>query len=152
MIVSIYDYKAKLFHYFEVPGQYDRSTRYRALNQKPQGSKELGGIGYAPEALGIPLPSGARQVGTGKEARGMVGFDPRGPRAAVPMAPSSPSTWEENRVGMLGGMTSTGATDVVEVQTRSTPFVQVVAAACVASIVGVVVNRALSKRKRGRRG
>lgn len=157
MIVSCYDYRLKLWHYYEVPGTYDRSTRYRALTQKPQGSRELGGIGYAPEALGVPLPPGARQVGTGREARGIVAFDPRPASAAlgtmsVPMTPSMPSQWEETMagasVGTLGGM---GATDVVEVQTRSTPFIQVVAASSIAAVVGVIVTRALSKKKRGAR-
>lgn len=153
MIVSVYSYTKKMFDYYEVPGAYDRSTRYRALTQKPQGSPQMGGVGYAPEALGVPLPPGARQVGTGKEARGIVAFDPRpvSARTPVAMSPSSPSTWEESVAGFGGpGLHGVGATDVVEVQTRSTPFVQVVAASSIAAVVGVIVTRALSKKKRGR--
>lgn len=135
MIFSVFDHHARQFDYYEAPGTSrnygSRGTKYRALTQPVQG---LGGIGYAPESLALPLPENARRVGRGPSARGIVATVPRdvasaslnglGDSAPLPGAPVAPET----------------------IVVRSS-FSQMVAAACIAAVVGVCVQRMLGSKK-----
>lgn len=148
MIFSVYNYAARVYDYYEAPGtsaDYGlRGTKYRPLSQPPQGplsgvgDVSIGPIGFAPESLALPLPRNARRVGTGQEARGVV---------AVSMPhPEYPARYEEHG-GTISGLSGFGdvpPAPVEEVKVQGVSFGHVVAAACVASVVGVVVQRLLS--------
>jgi hypothetical protein len=154
MIFSVFDHHAKRFDYFEAPGTSvvfgARGTKYRALNQPPQGplasSMGLGGrgaasgdrvnIGFAPEALAMELPANARQVGRGSDARGIIAVQDVVPRGFV--SPTLNGTvWGLD--GHLGEVPFGEEPTVI----AKTPFAQIVTAACVAAVVGVVVQKLL---------
>ena len=103
MMFSVWNYPARQYDYYQSPGNsknYDaRGTKYRALNQPPQGPLEseifsgvgsMGGaraqgapgrrvaIGFAPEALAMKLPAQAQYVGSGSDARGVIATKPAG--------------------------------------------------------------------------
>jgi hypothetical protein len=136
MIFSIFDHNARCFDYYEAPGTSktygSRGTKYRAPTQPPQGSPQLGGIGYAPEALALPLPAGARQVGRGTQARGVIAVKAVRAQAA------------QSTVSGLGA-SGLGANEVVVEETvrQHQSFKHTLAAACVAAVVGVLVQRML---------
>ncbi len=183
MIFSVFDPFSRAFNYYEAPGNSNnygaRGTKYRQLHGKPQGPKgtlgdgsgrSIGPIGFAPEALGVALPANAKQVGRGREARGIV--------AVVAPQPEYPSRYEEHGgtitgVGGLGAMaalsgghttrpggprggkvrTSLNLGDAASAPSPTDPsivvtptpisFGNVVVAACIASVVGVVVQKML---------
>lgn len=147
MIFSVFDHHSRRWHYYEAPGTAvnygSRGTKYRAPTQPPQGSPTMGAIGFAPESLGVPLPSNARRVGSGAFARGLV--------AAVPFRVGSNGLNGLNGVdvGSLGSLGSVVVGTDAPVQPGQTAvivkatFGQTIAAACVAAVVGVLVQRAL---------
>ncbi len=155
MIFSVFDPYSRAYNYYEAPGtsrNYGaRGTKYRPLHGHPQGPKgalgdgsgrSIGPIGFAPEALGVALPPNAKQVGRGKEARGII--------AVVAPQPEYPSRYEEHggtitglRGGAMGALNGLGATDDITVTAAPVSFGHVVVAACIASVVGVVVQKML---------
>lgn len=66
MIFSVYDYATKLYAYYEAEKTLPASGWFR----RPGGSSVRGM--YAPEAIAAELPSGARYVGSGTTARGVI--------------------------------------------------------------------------------
>lgn len=150
MIFSVYNYASRSYDYYEGMGtsaDYKlRGTRYRPLIQQPQGPLSgvgdvtIGPIGFAPEALALPLPKNVRRVGQGQQPRGVIAVD-------VPR-PEYPSRYEE-RGGTISGLNGLGdaptALPVVDVKAEPISFGHVVAAACIASVVGVVVQRTLNE-------
>lgn len=141
MIFSVFDHNTRSFDYFEAPGtsvNYGaRGTRYRAPTQKP-----INGLGYMPESLALPLPPNARHVGSGSKAKGIIAT--RGEvRLETALAGLSGAD------GVVAIATDALAEPGESVVLLKSPFAQTVAAACVAAVVGVVVQRALApKRKR----
>jgi len=133
---SIYNPTARCYDYYVGAGTSahygSRGTKYRAPIMGPQGSAQLGIVGFQPEALALPLPAGAQKVGRGAEARGIIAVRAR---RNVPLTSSASSS-----VNGLGGL---GDADVTEVAVQPVGFGRVVAAACIASIVGVFVQKAL---------
>lgn len=139
MIFSVFDHHGRCFNYYEAPGTSknygSRGTKYRAPTQPPQGPPQLSGagrnigpIGFAPESLALPLPSNARQIGRGQQARGIIA-----------------TIRSESRDRGLGDATTpTGVSPgVVEVNVPRYPFGTTLAAACIAAVVGVLVQRML---------
>ena len=141
MIFSVFDHNARCFDYYEAPGtsaNYGaRGTKYRALTQGVQGPAVSGGlagggaarvqaIGFAPESLCLPLPSNAMPVGRGEQARGIIACVPSRSMAGL---------------GATDVSVTTG-TDKVVVETQHS-FGKIVVAACVAGVVGVLVQKAL---------
>ncbi len=148
MIFSVFNDNARCWEYFEAPGtsaDYGaRGTKYRPLNGRPSGPPRglagaagggIGPIGFTPEALAMKLPPNVRRVGSGDVAHGVVAV--RGHN----MRPASPSRWEEDggTINGLGGLGEDTASAVVE----GIPLSKVVFAACVASVVGVIVQKIL---------
>ncbi len=138
MIFSVFDHNARCFDYYEAPGTSanygSRGTKHRPLTQAPQGA--LGGvgpIGFAPEALALPLPASARPVGRGEQARGII--------AVVPRGSSQLHGFGGEPVLVAPGLS--GALGEAEEPRSGVSLGQVIVAACVASVVGVVVQRAL---------
>lgn len=127
-------------------------------------------IGFAPEALAIKLPSNARRVGSGSAARGVIAvvsgsmnalgaihhapyaerFQGARPRMHdTEIRPAYPNRYEEEG-GTYNGVDGLGADVDVAPEQRviaTTPFAQIVLAASIAAIVGVVVQRMLNKWK-----
>lgn len=151
MIFSVYDSNARRFDYYEAPGHSAnygaRGTKYRALTQAPQGLSGASGgqyVGFAPEALVMPLPANAMPVGHGDEARGVIADVRRGGYVG-----------EYAGAGSFGGLGSFDGLGEGEptppppavVAAPGVSFGQVIAAACVASIVGVLVQRAMNKKR-----
>lgn len=65
-LYSVFDYHRQVFDYYEGPSKPLPATgKYRAPTKKQS-------LGIVPEAFAAPLPAGARKVGEGKEARGVV--------------------------------------------------------------------------------
>lgn len=182
MIFSVFDHDARCYDYYEAPGtaaSYGaRGTKYRALTQGVQGPRVsgLGGpsggitpIGFAPEALALALPSSARLVGRGSEARGVIAVAGRGgsygsseASRMSSMWPASPGRFEEeggtinafvNGLALgtydmagLGADEPTAAPVApvpVVVEAAPYPFGKVVAAAVIATLVGIGVQRLL---------
>lgn len=150
MIFSVYDSNARRFDYYEAPGyaaNYGaRGTKYRPLTQPPQGGLAGAGgqyVGFAPEALTMSLPSNAVPVGHGSEARGIVADVQRG---------GYTGEYAGVGAGSFGGLSGLGEGEQPQpppavVAAPGVSFGQVVAAACVASIVGVLVQRAMNKKR-----
>lgn len=165
MIFSVFDQNARVYDYFEATGTSadygSRGTKYRPLNAPPQGplASSMSGmngariqappgervaIGFAPEALALPLPKNARKVGRGSKARGVI---------AVPMPTKSADPWydEGGRSASVHGLAGLGeersdqpaTAPAAVVVTTETPFGKVIAAACIASVVGVFVQKVL---------
>jgi len=165
VIFSVFDPNARRFDYYEAPGHAAnygaRGTKYRALTQPPQGglagpSGRAGpgggggaqAVGFAPEALAMRLPHSAMLVGHGDEARGIIaeawGHSGGGFSGAV-----------DGYMGGYGvdlGLAGLGEGEAPPpppvVAASGVSFGQVIVAACVASIVGVIVQRAFIKKKR----
>lgn len=153
MIFSVYDYASRAYDYYEAPGTSAtyglRGTKYRPLIQKPQGplsgvgDTSIGPIGFAPEALALPLPRNAQRVGRGQEPRGVIAVN-------LPH-PEYPARYEEHG-GTISGLAGFGdvpvpepaSAPVADVKVEPVSFGHVVVAACVASVVGVIVQRLLS--------
>ncbi len=154
---SVFNYETKKFDYYEAPGTSStygaRGTKYRPLSQAPSGppSSGLGGsgggiglIGFAPEALGISLPRDARRVGSGNLAQGVVanrGSRGSGASLASYNGPVGAVTLGHFSLGDAAVEPTTSAPIVVKDPGIS--FGKVIGAACIASIVGVIVQRAL---------
>ncbi len=167
MIFSVFDHNARCFDYYEAPGtsaNYGaRGTKYRPLTQGPQGplaaSMGLAGtpgdrvcVGFSPESLAMLLPANARPVGRGDQAKGIVAVVSRSQSRSV-------STAGYDSVAGFGGLGSFDGLGVVAaigselgedapVPTSvagETSFGRIIAAACVASVVGVVVQKLLKK-------
>lgn len=170
MIFSVWNHANRNYDYFKAPGNSAnygaRGTKYRPLNQPPQGPFEsqlvgygaagMGGarvqgppgrriaIGFTPEALALPLPLGAQRVGSGNEARGVIATQ----RSNVNARAQGEGRYAD--VSGLGGLGEDGKTPDAEpppppaiATARGVPFTQVVGAAVIASIVGVVVQKLL---------
>lgn len=159
MICSVYDPARRIYTYYQCPGTPRdngvKGTKFRMPNRPPELSPGLGAqatIGYAPEALALVLPPGAVPVGTGTRPKGVIAVRPgedlsaalyadqggsgpalRGEIAGFGEAPAAPVT-------LPSPAATTPEPVTVEVKTN---FAQVVFAACVASVVGVMVQRAL---------
>ena len=138
-VFSVFDPYARKYNYFAGPGNSAnygaRGTKFRALTQQPSGNKEMGPIGFAPEALALALPSTVRRVGSGFEARGIV---------AVPSVGASVGGL--GRVPVLVAPTlglGLGPTLVDDVVVVKSSFGAMVAAAAIAAVVGAVVTRML---------
>lgn len=148
MIFSVFDHNARCFDYYEAPGTAAdfgaRGTKYRPLTQGPQGpaAKDLGlagarpgervVVGFSPEALAMPLPANARFVGRGDEARGVIAVVRR-----------SQGVHMQAGYDAIDGLGSSPPENAIVCATTPTPFTRVVAAACIAAVVGVLVQRAL---------
>lgn len=149
MIFSVFDPHRRCFDYYEAPGtavNYGaRGTKYRPLSGKPDLSGPVNGerlvVGYAAESLAMPLPQGARRVGSGNQARGLMAVVRGGARA-----------------GYGGGVSGSGGLAGVDVGDTGEPFPpppvapggvtfgQAIAASCVAAVVGVFVQKLLKDK------
>lgn len=142
MICSVYDTHRRCYDYYEVPGTAKdygaRGQKYRPPTQAVQGNKTVGAIGYAPEALAMPLPQNAQHVGTGTMARGIIC---RGGTQALARLGSMPVNLTDRALTGLGGLDGLGAVE----PTQERDWTQIVAAAAVAGVVGVLVQRMLKK-------
>lgn len=67
MIYSIWDQAKRRYDYFEAPGAVDRET-----SAPRPGHLRDQALGVSPERAAWPLPAGARPVGSGNYARGMI--------------------------------------------------------------------------------
>jgi hypothetical protein len=150
MICSVYDPHRRCYDYFEVPGTAKdygaRGQKYRYPTQAPQGNQTVGLIGFAPEALAMPLPSAAQPVGSGDVARGVICVVGR----------------QQGLGGMPGNLTLQTLTGLgsdaptapqvvsnIERQAEATKhWGQVIGTAVVAGVVGVVVQQLLQPKKR----
>ncbi len=151
MIFSVFDPHTRSYDYFEAPGtavNYGaRGTKYRPLSGAPQGGG-TGLVGFAPEALALTLPSNARSIGRGPTARGIIAVQHRQPQQQQQQQPQQQSQGQQT-VELSGVPSAVVASlGLGEVPTEAPtppryPFGQVLAAACVASIVGVLVQKAL---------
>lgn len=161
MIFSVFNDHSRDWQYFEGPGTSanygSRGTKYRPLHGRPSGPSNLGGssrglgpIGFVAESLAVPLPSNVRPIGRGTVARGIVAVVPR-----TGVRPAYPAQWEEwagntppsGRLEGLAGTDGTDGTDGSDVPagtgSAGIPLSKVIVAACVASVVGVIVQRML---------
>ncbi len=135
MIFSVYDHNSRCFNYFEAPGTgatYGvQGTKYRQLSQQP-----LSGLGFAPEALVPPLPVSARPIGRGTVARGIMARM----GGSEGLGDYTPPTLIAPVLGGLGE-----APAVCPPCDDGPKFMDMVAAASIAAVVGVVVQRAMKK-------
>jgi hypothetical protein len=145
MICSVYDSQRRIYTYYQCPGtarDYGaRGTKFRIPNRPPEPSPGLGAsatIGFAPDALAIVLPEGARPIGTGTHAKGVIAV-PQGGDIVDSLLTQQGGGGPALR-GALAGLGDTVVDEKIEVKSN---LGQVVFAACVASIVGVFVQRAL---------
>lgn len=149
MICSVYDTHRRCYDYYEVPGTAkdygSRGQKYRAPTQSPQGSTACGAIGFAPEALALPLPTNAQHVGTGEHAKGIICTP--GNRALAPLGAVMPMNVTDLALTGLAGL---GETQIVEVEKKHS-WSHIIAAAAVAGTVGVLVQRALGAGAKKRR-
>lgn len=67
MLYSVYNYGTKLYDYYAVNGG-GRSAHAPA----PQRARGASAMGATPEQAAWKLPAGARHVGSGEEARGLI--------------------------------------------------------------------------------
>jgi hypothetical protein len=156
VIFSVWDVNARVYDYFEAPGtsaDYGaRGTKYRALRGAPSGPPPglggftaIGPIGFTPDSLAMPLPSNVRQVGRGKDARGVIAVHARGVGDYVAIDNLADYVAVDN-LGLAGfGDVGEDPPVPVAVDPGGISFGQVVAASVVASVVGVFVQRALKK-------
>lgn len=159
MIFSVFNDNARCWEYFEAPGtsaNYGaRGTKYRPLNGRPSGPPRgglggggsgIGPIGFTPESLAMALPSSARPVGHGSEARGVIAVVPKSG-----IRPAHPAQWDEwqgqgrDPSGVVNGLgaADSAADSAPPVQEEGIPLSKIVFAACVASVVGVIVQKIL---------
>jgi len=156
MIFSVFNDQAREWQYFEGPGTSadygSRGTKYRPLHGRPSGPSNLGGssrglgpIGFVAESLAVPLPSNVRPIGRGTVARGIVAVVPR-----TGIRPAYPAQWEEwtgntPPSGRLDGRVEglAGTEETVTAVPTGIPLSKVIVAACVASVVGVIVQKML---------
>jgi len=150
MICSVYDSQRRIYTYYECPGvarDYGaRGTKFRMPNRPPEPSPGLGTsatIGFSPDALAIVLPQGAQPVGTGTRAKGVIAV-PQGGDIVDSMLTQQGGGGPALRGALagLGESAPTQAPDQTKIEIRSS-LGQVIFAACVASIVGAFVQRAL---------
>jgi hypothetical protein len=151
MICSVYDPHRRCYDYYEVPGTSKdygaRGTKYRPPTQGPQGSK-LGAIGFAPEALALPLPQPAQHVGSGDLAKGIICTLPGGGAmqkanlGSMPVDVTDRSLTGTQSMYALSGL---GETTIIEKE-KPHSWEHVIGAAVVAGVVGVVVQKLLKAK------
>lgn len=145
---SVFDPYSRSFTYYECAGNSatfkSRGTFYRALTKRPSGNKEVGLIGFTPEALALPLPGGCRAVGQGTEAKGIIAWIPSEPHLVAPVLGRGVDGVDG--LGGLGDATlTTPSGETLKVETNVGAMV---AAASIAAVVGAIVTSALKKKKR----
>lgn len=137
MICSVYDTHRRCYDYYEVPGTAKdygaRGQKYRPPTQPLQGNRTVGAIGFAPEALAMPLPSSAQHVGTGTMAKGIICTGGNRALAALGAIPADVTD---------RSLTGLGETTVIE-REKPHSWGHVVAAAVVAGVAGVLVQKML---------
>lgn len=154
MICSVYDPSRRIYSYYDCVGTARdhgiTGTKFRKPNRAPDMCPGLGvqaTIGFAPEALAFILPPGAQPVGSGTRPRGVIAVRAGGDPAAAMFADQGGSG-PALRGGILAGFGDVGeavvlpTTPPVEIGIRP-KLGQVVLAACVASVVGVFVQKVL---------
>ena len=156
MICSVYDSSRRIYTYYECAGTPRdhgvTGTKFRQPNRAPDPCPRLGAaktIGFSPEALAFVLPPGAQPVGTGTRPRGVIAVRAGGDPVAAMFADKGGSGPALR--GALAGIGDFG--DVGEPVTLPTKppieievkqnLTQTVLAACVAGVVGVLVQRVL---------
>lgn len=153
MICSVYDPHRRCYDYYEVPGTSKdygaRGTKYRPPTQPPQGSK-LGAIGFAPEALALPLPQPAQHVGSGDLARGIICVLPPGgvqkpSLGSMPVNLTDRSLTGTQSLYALNGLDGLGETTIIEKE-RPHSWEHVIGAAVVAGVVGVLVQKFMKSK------
>lgn len=143
MICSVYDPQRRIFSYYECPGTARehgiQGTKYRPPNRAPDKSNALGtAIGLVPEALAVVLPPGAQPIGTGTRAKGVIAV-----RHGGDVFDALVNQTGGSGPALRGTLSGLGEEPPVPPPPPATSFTQVVAAACIASIVGVLVQKAL---------
>lgn len=151
MICSVYDSARRIYTYYECPGPARAhgvtGTKFRAPNRPPEMSPSLGAnatIGFTPDALALVLPPGATPIGTGTRPRGVIAVTAGGNPLKAFMADKGGSG-----PALRGALAGLGEAPTVlptnpptQIEVKSN-LAQVVFAACVASVVGVMVQKAL---------
>lgn len=153
MICSVYDPARRIYSYYDCPGTARDhgivGTKFRAPNRPPEMCPGLGAqvsIGFSPEALAFVLPPGAQPIGTGTRPQGVIAVRAGGDPVAAMLADKGGSGPALR--GALAGLGDIGepvtlpTTPPTEIEVKSN-LGQVVFAACVASVVGVVVQKVL---------
>lgn len=156
MICSVYDPSRRVYSYYECAGTPRdhgvTGTKFRKPNRPPDPCPGLGAqatIGFTPEALAFVLPPGAQPIGTGTRPRGVIAVRAGGDPVAAMFADQGGSgpALRGAMEGALAGIGDVGepvtlpTNPPVEVEVK-TNLGQTVLAACVAGIVGVLVQRA----------
>lgn len=150
MICSVYDPSRRIYSYYECPGTPREhgitGTKFRAPNRLPDPCHALGAnvtIGYAPEALAFVLPAGAQPIGTGTRPRGVIAVRAGGDPIAAMFADkggSGPAL--RGHLAGIGEPTTLPTNPPIEIEVKPN-LGQAVLAACVAGVVGVLVQKAL---------
>lgn len=68
MIYSVFNYHKKQYDYFEAAGSISPVAKMR----KPKGSFSKRADAFGPQSLAVAVPVGARKVGSGPEAKGLI--------------------------------------------------------------------------------
>jgi hypothetical protein len=153
MICSVYDSARRIYTYYECPGSARDNgvtgTKFRKPNRPPELSPGLGAnatIGFCPDALALVLPPGATPIGTGTRPKGVIAVRAGGDPLKAFMADKGGSGPALR--GALAGLGTVGDTITLPTDPPTEIDVkpnlgQVVFAACVASVVGAIVQRVL---------
>lgn len=157
MICSVYDPARRIYSYYDCPGTARDhgivGTKFRKPNRPPEMCPGLGAqvtIGFSPEALAFVLPQGAQPIGTGTRPQGVIAVRAGGDPSAAMYAdqggsgPALRGALEAALAGIgdVGEPVTLPTNPPTEVEVKSN-LGQVVFAACVASVVGVVVQKVL---------
>lgn len=139
MICSVYDTHRRCYDYYEVPGTAkdygSRGQKYRTPTQQPQGNRTVGLIGFAPEALALPLPPNAQHVGTGPHAKDIICAPGSRALAGIPVVNVTDRA--------LTGLAGLGDAEAPLAVKEERAWSHVVLAAVIAGVTGVVVQKML---------
>ena len=153
MICSVYDPARRIYSYYDCPGTARDhgivGTKFRSPNRPPELCPGLGAqvtIGFSPEALAFILPPGAQPIGTGTRARGVIAVRAGGDPVAAMLADKGGSgpalRGALAGIGDMGEPVTLPTNPPVEIEVKPN-IGQAILAACVAGIVGVLVQKAL---------
>lgn len=150
MICSVYDPSRRIYSYYECAGTpRDHGivgTKFRKPNRAPDPSPALGDavtLGFAPEALAFVLPRDAQPIGTGTRARGVIAVRAGGDPVAAMFADkggSGPAL--RGALSGIGEPVTLPTNPPIEIEVKPN-IGQAILAACVAGVVGVLVQKAL---------
>lgn len=154
MICSVYDPARRIYSYYDCPGTPRdhgiTGTKFRKPNRAPDLCPSLGAqatIGFAPEALAFILPPGAQPIGTGTRPRGVIAVRAGGNPAMAMFADkggSGPALRGDEFAGLgsIGEPVTLPTNPPIEIEVKPN-YGQAILAACVAGVVGVLVQKAL---------